>query len=76
MAYSKKDIEWLRSININENIEVLVDCGDSYQWLMLSEGILKTNSKVFDHRYLGDTLGMNKLDWAEKPYLGTNECVV
>jgi len=76
MAYTKKDIEWLKNINTKNNIEVLVDCGDSYQWLMLSEGILKTKSIVFDHRYLGDKLGINKLDWAEKPYLGNDKCVV
>jgi len=76
MAYTREDIEWLMSINDKNNIEVLVDCGDSYQWLMLSEGILVMKSIIFDHRYLGDELGVKKLDWADKPYLGTNECVV
>jgi len=77
MAYTKKDVKWLMSINNKNNIEVLVDCGDSYQWLMLTEGILMTNTIVFDHRYLGDELGVGKLDWADKPYTGTCiECVV
>jgi len=78
MAYTKKDILWLMDMNSEKNIEVLVDCGDSYQWLMLSDGILKTNSLVFDHRYLGDELGVEKLDWAHKPYLGDNtgECLI
>lgn len=75
MPYTKKDILWLISLN-KENIEVLVDCGDSFQWLMLSDGILETNSSVFDHRFKGSEMSAYNLNWADKPYETIGETLI
>jgi hypothetical protein len=70
MAYNRNNMIWLWNnyVKQGQEIEVLVDCGDSYQWLVLTEGIIIMKSHVFDHRFLGDENSVENLDWAKNNY--------
>jgi len=70
MAYTRQKVKDLLKIN-NNNIEVLIDSGDGVmQWIMLSQGVIITNTIVFDHKFVGDEYGAENRYTADKPYLG------
>jgi hypothetical protein len=77
--YAREEVEWLLERNINNDIEVLVHVvgkyDDSYQWVILTEGILKMNCIIYDHRNNADELGVEGLDWVDKHPHGANDGV-
>ena len=77
MIYNLNDIKWLLKIN-HDNIEVLIENNGEFEWILLSEGILKTKTLVYDHRYLGCEVGIvNKIESTEKYITNKNgECII
>jgi hypothetical protein len=75
--YSKKDLEWLKSIN-KDNIEVLINCDNIFQWVMFSDGVIKTNTLVYDHRKLGEDTGIENKIQPTSIYVTNNnaECLI
>lgn len=73
MAYTRQKIKDLLKIN-NNDIEVLIDAGDGVmQWIMLSQGVIITDTIVFDHKFVGDEYGVENRYTADKPYLGNSD---
>lgn len=73
MAYTRQKVIDLLKIN-NNDIEVLIDNGDGVmQWIMLSQGVIMTNTIVFDHKFVGDEYGVENRYTADNPYLGNSD---
>ena len=73
MTYTRQKVKDLLKIN-NNDIEVLIDNGDGImQWIMLSQGVIITNTIVFDHKFVGDEHGVENRYTADKPYLGNSD---